>query len=181
MVPPEWQAAFLPTESLDRALNTPDIDSWSWEKPTFLTIDYAASRAAQLRKLLRIVAAAPPETPKLRILLLERDADPAHGWLASFRTESFSDRLEDLFDPFEPVKLRTLSAIDLRRAVFERTMERFAAFTGQKTPQPPVPAQDRSRREYTTRSPRQGGSGISGLRTAHWASVSITGIEARHT
>ena len=75
-------------------------------------VDYAASRAAQIGAWVRELVDASLEDgrPRFRLLLLERQANPAIGWFASCRprNDDESRAREELLDPGEPVELPAL-------------------------------------------------------------------------
>ena len=103
---------FRQCEELDRFRRQNGIEQWRWDKPVLVIVDYAASRAEQLREWLReLVDASLENRPKLRLLLLERQANRAIGWLASIVGLGDNDNSRAaiaLLDPPEPVELSPL-------------------------------------------------------------------------
>ena len=53
-----WLAGFATAEELDRFRGQYSIEQWRWDKPVLIIVDYAASRAEQLRAWLREVVDA---------------------------------------------------------------------------------------------------------------------------
>ena len=79
-----WLAGFATAEELDRFRGQNGVEQWRWDKPVLVIVDYAASRAEQIRGwILELVDASLEDRPKLRLLLLERQANRAIGWLAT--------------------------------------------------------------------------------------------------
>ena len=117
-----WLAGFATTEELDRFRGQNGVEQWRWEKPVLIILDYAASRAEQLRDWVReLIDASLEDRPKLRLLLLERQANRTIGWLASVFGQGDNDDSRAaiaLLDPKEPVELPALGELDLRRQVF---------------------------------------------------------------
>ncbi|HKI14615.1 MAG TPA: hypothetical protein VKA12_06320, partial [Roseiarcus sp.] len=65
-----WLAGFATADELDRFRGQHAIEQWRWDKPVLVIVDYAASRAEQLRAWLRELADASLEArPKYRLLL----------------------------------------------------------------------------------------------------------------
>jgi hypothetical protein len=80
-----WLAGFVEHRELDRFRRQQNVAEWAWDKPTLIVVDYAASRVDQLHDWIGELVDAPVESgrPPLRMLLLERQAQRAIGWLAS--------------------------------------------------------------------------------------------------
>jgi tetratricopeptide (TPR) repeat protein len=116
---------------------------WRWDRPTLVVIDYAAALARDLRTWLEILARpeAQASENKLRLLLLERHAERDLGWWADLlRPVSFSDPGPDeLADPPEPVPLRSLAAVEDRRALLAEAMRLAGQIAGpEPIPRPPL-------------------------------------------
>ena len=115
-----WLAGFAQrrTSSTDFGARTAS-QQWRWDKPVLVIVDYAASRAEQIRAWLReLVDASLEDRPKLRLLLLERQANRAIGWLATIFGLGDNDNSRAaiaLLDPQEPVELPALDDLDFRR------------------------------------------------------------------
>jgi hypothetical protein len=117
-----WLAGFAPAENFDRFRRQNGVEDWRWDKPVLVVIDYAASRAEKLRAWIReLVDASFDGRPKLRLLLLERQANRTIGWHATvfgIRDDSKSRAANALLDPEEPVELPALDGLEFRRQVF---------------------------------------------------------------
>ena len=113
---------------LDRFRGQNGVEQWRWDKPVLIIVDYAASRAEQLREWLReLVDASLEDRPKLRLLLLERQANRAIGWLATIFGLGDNDDSRAaiaLLDPKEPVELPALDELEFRRQVFAALLKR---------------------------------------------------------
>ncbi|MDQ6706577.1 MAG: ATP-binding protein [Acidobacteriota bacterium] len=96
----DWHAGFL------REANLSGLTQRDWDRPTLAVVDYAAAAAQPLKLWLAHLADQSP-TQLLRVLLLEREADPESGWLRYLldRT-STGDRIASLLDPTSPSALR---------------------------------------------------------------------------
>jgi hypothetical protein len=124
----DWLAGFLTAEELDRFRSQYGVEQWRWDKPVLIIIDYAASRADQLRAWLReLIDASLEDRPKLRLLLLERQANRAIGWLATVFGQGDNDDSRAAIarlDPKEPIELPALEDLEFRRQVFGALLTR---------------------------------------------------------
>ncbi len=75
----EWDAGFVTDRELARFAAQANLAAWGWRNPTLIVVDYAAARAQQLAVRLAELADNDSATP-LRLLLIERHADPGSGW-----------------------------------------------------------------------------------------------------
>jgi tetratricopeptide (TPR) repeat protein len=119
-----WDAGFVKRLSLREEA----LKDWSWKRPTLLVIDRAASWAPRLRDWFIDLADHPgkPRAP-LRVLLLERHADPESGWWSDAFGRGGEDTLavRRLLDPADRAyRLPALMSVEDRRAVLEVTLER---------------------------------------------------------
>jgi Tetratricopeptide repeat len=123
-----WLAGFATAEELDRFRNQNGVEQWRWDKPALIILDYAASRAEQLRAwICELVDASVEDRPKLRLLLLERQANRAIGWLATVFGQGDNDDSRAavaLLDPKEPIELPALNELEFRRQVFGALLKR---------------------------------------------------------
>jgi hypothetical protein len=78
-----WLAGFAESGELDRFRGQQNVAEWGWDKPVLIVVDYAASRADQLRGWIGELVDAPAGRRPLRLLLLERQAQREIGWRAS--------------------------------------------------------------------------------------------------
>ncbi len=126
-----WLAGFATADELDRFRGQHGVEQRRWDKPVLVILDYAASRAEQLRAWIRELAdASLEERPKLRLLLLERQANRAIGWFAVVFGQGDNDDSRaaiDLLNPPEPVELPALDERDFRRQVFGALLKRANA------------------------------------------------------
>ena len=126
-----WLAGFASAEELDRFRRQNGIEQWRWDKPVLVIVDYAASRAEQICDWLReLVDASLEDRPKLRLVLLERQANRAIGWLATIfglGDNDASRAVTALLDPPEPVELPPLDELEFRREVFATLLKKANA------------------------------------------------------
>ncbi len=126
-----WLAGFASADELDRFRRQDHIEHWRWDKPLLAIVDYAASRADQIRNWLgELVDASLEDRPKLRLLLLERQANRTIGWLSSIFGLGDNDASRAaiaMLDPAEPVDLPPLDELEFRREVFATLLERANA------------------------------------------------------
>ncbi len=127
--PGQWWAGFVQGRELRRFSAQQNLAAWGWARPTLIVVDYAASLTGPLRDWLRELAqnAARADGAPLRLLLLEREADAAGGWLQSLCLGGHSEAgVLELFDPLEPKRLEHLATAEKRRAVLARMLEAAA-------------------------------------------------------
>ena len=125
-----WQTGFLTGAELERFAMDQNSADWGWNAPTLAVLDYAAASEVQLNAWLRElsqheVLMRSKVTPPLRLLLLERQAEPdASGgwWQAVFGGEGAGQAVHRLLDPPEPLVLPALDGVDERRAVMAATL-----------------------------------------------------------
>ncbi|MDZ7812638.1 MAG: tetratricopeptide repeat protein [Ideonella sp.] len=120
-----WLAGFVTTDALDRFFKQQDAGCWGWQKPTLMVLDYAAAQAEVLQRWLPELQerGAQPQHP-LRVLLLERHADPDSGWHQRvFNPGGWkSAGTRDLLDPPEPVPIRPLYEVENRLGVIRSVL-----------------------------------------------------------
>jgi tetratricopeptide (TPR) repeat protein len=123
-----WNAGFLTTHALKRFFTQQDASDWGWQKPTLIVLDYAAAHAAVLGEWLRELQDRPPPRHPLRILLLERHANPESGWHQAAFSLGGWGRMgnRDLLDPPEPIPIRSLPEQSDRMAILSSVIERCA-------------------------------------------------------
>jgi tetratricopeptide (TPR) repeat protein len=123
-------AGFAEQRELDRFRAHENVAAWAWDQPTLIVVDYAAGRADQLRDWIGELVDASIERPPLRMLLLERQAQRAIGWLASVCGHGQDDRSRaaiSLLDPPEPVELAAIDDMASRRQIFATLLARKRA------------------------------------------------------
>jgi len=124
-----WDAGFLTSAESKRFLAQQNLATWGWSRPTFVVIDYAAARAASLNTWLAELASHPGSNDKpLRMLFLERHADPNLGWWqqAFGSGGSSAYAIQGLLDPPEPVKLLPL-APPQRRQILDAMLKKLGS------------------------------------------------------
>ena len=123
-----WLAGFVSADELDRFREQGGVNQWRWDKPVLVIVDHAASRVEQIRDWLReLVDASLENRPKLRLLLLERQANRVIGWLGSIfglGDHDTSRAAIAMLDPPEPVELSPLDELKFRREVFATLLKR---------------------------------------------------------
>lgn len=123
-----WLAGFATADELDRFRSQGGVERWRWNEPALAIVDYAASRAEQIRAWLReLVDASFEMRPKLRLLLLERQANCSIGWLSTVFLLGDNEDLRAaiaLLDPKEPVEVPALGELSLRRRVFAALLQK---------------------------------------------------------
>ena len=121
-----WAAGFVQSSELTRFYAKQNLADWGWGRPTLIVLDYVATHAELLNGWLTELSDSQghPDRP-LRLLLLERHADPASGWWQTvFGRGGFGARaLQKLLDPAKPIALPELAATEERRAVITETLE----------------------------------------------------------
>ena len=140
--PGVWRAGFVSARELRRFMEQENLSAWGWRFPTLIVADYANVSVEALRVWLKELSenAGGRQANPLRILLLEREAEAAGGWLRSLLDDSYSGAgVRDLFDPLEPMPLRALDSAADRRAVLQAAMDRAAAYCKRAPPRLPAP------------------------------------------
>jgi hypothetical protein len=125
----DWHAGFVTRNEMTRFASQQNLATWGWPRPTLIVVDYAASRARQLGDWLTELASHPGGAAHpLRVLLLERHADPDTGWWQ----EAFgigghhAYAIRGLLDPPQPVRLEPL-APEARRQVLDAMLVRLGS------------------------------------------------------
>jgi hypothetical protein len=138
----EWLAGFATSRELQRFQRFANLAGWFWPQPTLVVVDDAAAAVHVLRAwLLELARRRPdPHGPKLRLLLLERDATAEFGWWRELISPAgLSTRSPaDLMSPRTPVELPRLASLEDRRALLSDVMEAVGKFR-QVNPLPRLP------------------------------------------
>ena len=152
-----WHAGFLSSNNLRLFVSADLAGAWRPCVPTLIVVDYAASKVADLRRLFEHFSAMEAEarqdtegqtaTPPVRVLLLERHADEARGWLHELLAAGESvtgDLLRgDCYlgvRKLQPPGGKTASGAitaDFTRQIIENTFARWAAISGRTAPSLP--------------------------------------------
>jgi tetratricopeptide (TPR) repeat protein len=126
-----WQAGFATADEVRRFRNQQNLANWGWANPVLVVIDYAAAVAEELHgwlaELAQSNALRDAETGAkrpLRVLLLERTADPSSGWLqiAYGRGGGDRDSIDRLLDRPEPFVLPPIEDMAERREVIAQML-----------------------------------------------------------
>ena len=134
----DWYAGLLDRDALEALVENPGFPSWEPLVDTFAIVDYAAARGGALKKFVRRCArysmdrAAGDDAARLRLLLLERHGDAAHGWLSDLRgcgagSGALGDRVEAGMRPvveLPPPSDEDPPEIQIVRETFKRWTER---------------------------------------------------------
>ena len=93
-----WDAGFMDGDVLGRFVRHVGFDAWQPLNDTLIVVDYAASKVEDLKKLVthcaRYALSVEEEgetAPRVCLLLLERHAEEAHGWLEDLRGSGEKD------------------------------------------------------------------------------------------
>lgn len=126
----DWVAAFASHTELVRFHATQNLVHWKLPGNAFIVINSAATSLTVLKSWFGFLAPERdrPDGGKLRILLLERHADPKEGWWADLIRRKSADRAgpADLIGKGALFALSALEDVDDRRALLAETM-RLAA------------------------------------------------------
>ena len=123
-----WDTGFVTDRELTRFSGQQNLANWGWPRPTLIVIDYAAARARLLHDWFVELAdnGGEPDIP-LRILLLERQADPKGGWWEQAFGLGGGDTqaVRQLLDPSgHPVELPRLVDPADRHAILVNILEK---------------------------------------------------------
>lgn len=137
-----WTAAFVSSEELKRFHQTQNLANWRLPANVLLVIDYAATSLDIIKPWFADLASGrhTASDGKLRILLLERQADPQSGWWESLTRRDSRDHAcaADLLDNELPQALPALVSIVDRRALLESTMAKAAPLLAKSVKALPV-------------------------------------------
>lgn len=129
----DWNSGFLRAESLKHWVGHNRFADWHPPTDTLVVIDYAASKLEDLKHLLERCgqwAQGHPEPARLRLLLLERQADPDDGWLhdlLSFGEGALRDQVRDSMEPVQEITAPGREAPDeVMEAILRATLEGWA-------------------------------------------------------
>jgi hypothetical protein len=125
-----WRAGFLPGESLKSWVSRDRFGTWAPLADTLLIIDYAANKTEHLETLLERCGRWADERPgavRLRLLLLEREADLKSGWLHDLLGTpegSLRDQIQGALEPGLEIKApggheSDAAVMDILRATFD--------------------------------------------------------------
>jgi len=147
-----WAAGFLDRGGLESLISHPGFDRWVPARPTLVLVDYAAGKLDLLKKFLTRCAEWAwaiqdgAKTSGLRVLLLERAADPGQGWvqelhhLEGVRGRDLAAAGDPVLELEPPAAEKEGLAPNLVR-IIRAALDRWAGLTGQKAPDWPTPAE----------------------------------------
>ena len=136
-----WHAGFLKADDIEQ------FSVLGARGNTLAVVDYAATASGHLKKWFEHLADSVRTDGRLRILLLEREAQRDTGWwetLTSVARSQSHERLEECFDPDGPKALRRLGETD-RRELFQGMLGKAAGHLGRAAvPLLPAPGENES-------------------------------------
>lgn len=115
-------ASFGEPESIVQSPSQPEAG-----KPLLAIVDYASAHTDSLRQLLQNLARYDCPLSKLRILLLERTAEPDSGWYQRLFDYSDSSDTTSLFHQYHPHRLSPFDPVSAE-SVFNHTLTLSAKF-----------------------------------------------------
>jgi len=124
-----WLAGFLRSSDLSRLADISATQAYDWPRPTLLVIDYAAEGEKALGRWLDTLAQRElPEGSKLRILLLERQAQEGFGWWHNLSASPLNDAgaRRGLFYQPRPTDLEGLHDPAFRRSLLQEALAAHA-------------------------------------------------------
>jgi len=128
-LPEGWQGGFLKPLEATRFITQKNLSAWGWQKPTLVVVDYSAMMASALTKWFGELADHGAAKHPLRILLLERHADPDSGWYHDLADSTRSgQKARNLFSPDQPRRVAPLDQASQRRQVLQAGLNAAAAF-----------------------------------------------------
>ncbi|MGY6570897.1 MAG: tetratricopeptide repeat protein [Salinarimonas sp.] len=132
-----WLAGFLRSSDLSRLADISATQAYDWPRPTLLVIDYAAEGEKALGRWLDTLAQRElPEGSKLRILLLERQAQEGFGWWHNLSASPLNDAgaRRGLFYQPRPTELEGLHDPAFRRSLLQEALAAHARLHGDAAP-----------------------------------------------
>jgi tetratricopeptide (TPR) repeat protein len=130
-----WEAGFLTGDALQAFAEQAGVEAWRWFRPMLIVVDQAAAHGEPLARWLPLLAKAQARAEHpLRVLLLERHANPRRGW---WRQVFADEGARGLLAPACPVPLRPLGNA-ARRAILNASL----ACLGSSERVPPLEGDD---------------------------------------
>lgn len=134
-----WHAGFLSEANIEH------FSQLGPQGNTLAVVDYAATASGHLKKWFEHLADNPRSIGRLRILLVEREAQRDTGWwetLTSVARSQSRESLRERFDPEGPKALRPLGEAD-RRELFQAMLGKAAEhLRHDSVPRLPAPHED---------------------------------------
>ena len=135
----DWNAGFITSEEVAAFPERVNLSKWTWQKPTLIVVDHAATLLDPLSRWLRELADHPKkeDAPRLRLLLLERQAKLDGGWYQSLFSGGDSNAgVPSLFEPVKPLPVQALDLPEKRRAVLKATLREACGEEASAVPEP---------------------------------------------
>jgi len=120
-----WQAGFVRDREASRFLSQTNLSDWGWQAPTLAVFDYAMTLTDVLPGWMEELAEVQDSPRPLRILLLERHADPEAGWLKQVFPGGYS--LTGRMLDGHPVYLPGLSDPDIQIGIMQAMLKRLGS------------------------------------------------------
>jgi len=120
-----WDAGIATSHELERFFEKQNLQSWGWQQPTLVVIDYAASHAEAIYGwLAELSDHGGIDGKPLRLLLLERNANQEAGWwrTAFGYADGTAKAIQRLLDPPEPQALPPIDQRERKRAIFQAAL-----------------------------------------------------------
>ena len=135
-----WDAGFATDTELQRFSGQQNLSQWGWQSPTLIVVDCAAARADLLHIWLAELADNERDgAPPLRLLLLERHADPASGWWRSAFGSGGADTraIARLLAPQDgPMGIGKIDRTEDRRAILTAVLSHKEVRADERPPEP---------------------------------------------
>lgn len=120
-----WQAGFVREREARRFLSQTNLNDWGWQAPTLAVFDYAMTLTDVLPAWMEELADVQNSPRPLRILLLERHAEPDAGWLKQVFPGGYS-RTRQLLDG-RPMRLPGLGDPDIQIGIMQAMLKRLGS------------------------------------------------------
>jgi tetratricopeptide (TPR) repeat protein len=136
-----WRAAFIDPRAIQTVVDTLATRAFIWDRPHLLVLDYAATAHGALGRWLDALARH-EQVPKLRFLILEREAPEGFGWWDDLTRPGGGSmsRRTDLFLKPRPDLLPGLTDVAERRALLKSAQSAAHGLRGGVAEPPSVPA-----------------------------------------
>ena len=141
-----WRAAFMTPSAIDTIVETLVTRQFEWDRPTLLVLDYAAIAYRALGRWLDALSTH-RQTPKLRFLLLEREAPEQFGWwqeLARPALHSEAGRAGLFWRP-SPTKVPDLADLRERHSLLLAAQQAAHRLRGGAGLLPPIPPSEQDK------------------------------------
>lgn len=125
-----WHSGFIDDISLKQFVDRERFDKWFPLRSTLIVVDYAANKRSNLLKLMyrcySLLSNAYPldskHSPKVRIIMLERHAQPGNGWLNELLQSGEADVRDYIETSFQGVMNLLPPGIDTKEDPYTTTV-----------------------------------------------------------